>query len=108
LFIGSFQHTPNADAVLFFTQEIYPLVATQLPGVKFYVIRDKAPPEVVALANENIIVTGFQADVRRYFDNVKLSVAPLRFRAGVKGKINQSMGFGRPWSRPPLLWKACS
>ena len=59
-------------------------------------IGDKAPPAVVALANENVIVTGFQPDVRPYFDSVKLSIAPLRWGAGVKGKINQSMGFGVP------------
>lgn len=96
LFIGSFQHTPNIDAVIFFTEEIFPLVSQRLPEAKFYVIGDKAPPAVIALANENIIVTGLQRDVRPYFDSVKLSVAPLRFGAGVKGKVNQSMGFGVP------------
>jgi GT2 family glycosyltransferase/glycosyltransferase involved in cell wall biosynthesis len=96
LFIGSFQHTPNIDAVLFFTREIYPLVRQCLKEAKFYVIGDKAPPEVIALANENIVITGLQPDVRPYFESVKLSIAPLRFGAGVKGKINQSMGFGVP------------
>jgi GT2 family glycosyltransferase len=96
LFIGSFQHTPNVDAVLFFVQEIYPLVSGHLPDAKFYIVGDKAPPEVVALANEKIVVTGLQKDARPFFDSVRLSVAPLRFGAGVKGKINQSMGFGVP------------
>jgi GT2 family glycosyltransferase len=96
LFIGSFQHTPNIDAVIFFTNEVYPLVKARLPGVRFYVIGDKAPPAVIALASENIIITGLQPDVRPYFDSVRLSIAPLRFGAGIKGKINQSMGFGVP------------
>ncbi len=96
LFIGSFQHTPNVDAVLFFLREIYPLVSRRLGDAKFYIIGDKAPPEIVALANEKIVVTGLQRDARPFFDSVKLSVAPLRFGAGVKGKINQSMGFGVP------------
>ena len=96
LFIGSFQHPPNIDAVLFFTKEIYPLIQPRLPNANFYVIGDKAPPAVVALASENIIITGFQPDVRPYFDGVKLSIAPLRWGAGVKGKVNQSMGFGVP------------
>src|SRR4029450_4655593 len=43
-----------------------------------------------------IIVAGLQRDVRQFLDSVKLSVAPLRFGAGVKGKINQSMAFGVP------------
>jgi GT2 family glycosyltransferase/glycosyltransferase involved in cell wall biosynthesis len=96
LFIGNFLHRPNIDAVLFFIQEIYPLVKQRLSDAKFYVIGDKAPPEVVSLACENIIIIGWQSDVRPYFENVKLSVAPLRWGAGVKGKINQSMGFGVP------------
>jgi glycosyltransferase involved in cell wall biosynthesis len=96
LFIGSFQHKPNVDAVLFFTQKIYPLVSHKLPDAKFYIIGDNAPPEIAALAEEKIVVTGLQRDVRPFFDSVKLSLAPLRFGAGVKGKINQSMAFGVP------------
>ena len=96
LFIGGFQHTPNIDAVIFFLQKIYPLVKGSLADAKFYIIGDKAPPEVVALANDNVIVTGLQRDVRRFFESVKLSVAPLRYGAGIKGKINQSMAFGVP------------
>ena len=96
LFIGSFQHPPNIDAVLFFLKEIYPLVSEHLRDAKFYIIGDKAPPEIVALAAERIVVAGLQRDVRPFFESVKLSVAPLRFGAGVKGKINQSMAFGVP------------
>ena len=96
LFIGGFQHTPNVDAVLFFVQKIYPLVSEHLPDAKFYIIGDKAPPEIVALATERIVIAGWQRDIRPFFDSAKLSVAPLRFGAGIKGKINQSMGFGVP------------
>jgi GT2 family glycosyltransferase/glycosyltransferase involved in cell wall biosynthesis len=96
LFIGGFQHRPNIDAVLFFLQEIYPLVSKRLRDAKFYIIGDKPPPEVVALATEGVMVAGLQRDARPFFDSVKLSVAPLRFGAGVKGKINQSMALGVP------------
>jgi GT2 family glycosyltransferase/glycosyltransferase involved in cell wall biosynthesis len=96
LFIGGFQHPPNIDAVLFFLKEIYPLVSERLGDAKFYIRGDKAPPEIVALATEKIIVAGLQRDVRPFFESVRLSVAPLRFGAGVKGKINQSMAFGVP------------
>ena len=96
LFIGSFQHSPNVDAVLFFIEKIYPFVMERLSDAKFYVIGDKAPLELIAMAGENIIVTGLQSDVRPFFDSVRLSIAPLRYGAGVKGKINQSMAFGVP------------
>ncbi len=96
LFIGGFQHRPNTDAVLFFVKEIYPLVSERLRDAKFYIIGDKVPPDIAALASERIIVAGLHRDVRPFFDSVKLSIAPLRFGAGVKGKINQSMAFGVP------------
>ena len=96
LFIGGFQHRPNIDAVLFFLQRIYPLVSDRLPKAKFYIIGEKPPPEIVALATERIILAGLQRDVHPFFDSVRLSVAPLRFGAGVKGKINQSMALGVP------------
>ena len=96
LFIGGFQHRPNTDAILFFVQKIYPLVSEHLGDAKFYIIGRNPPPEIVALATEKIIVAGLQRDVRPFFDSVKLSVAPLRFGAGVKGKVNQSMACGVP------------
>ena len=96
MFIGSFQHTPNVDAVLFFVQKIYPFVRRHLSDAKFYIIGDKAPADIASLADDNIVITGLQRDARPFFDSIKLSVAPLRFGAGVKGKINQSMGLGVP------------
>ncbi|MGH7983771.1 MAG: glycosyltransferase [Candidatus Udaeobacter sp.] len=96
LFIGGFQHRPNTDAVLFFLQKIYPMVRERLREAKFYIIGDKTPPEIGALAGERIVITGLQRDVRPFFESVRLSVAPLRFGAGVKGKINQSMAWGVP------------
>jgi GT2 family glycosyltransferase/glycosyltransferase involved in cell wall biosynthesis len=96
LFIGSFQHTPNVDAMIFFLREIYPLVQRHLADAKFYIIGEKVPPEIIALATENIVITGVQSDVRPFFEGIKLSIAPLRFGAGVKGKINQSMAWGVP------------
>jgi glycosyltransferase involved in cell wall biosynthesis len=71
-------------------------VSERLRDAKFYIIGDKPPPEIVALAKERVIVAGLQRDARPFFDSVRLSVAPLRFGAGIKGKINQSMAFGVP------------
>jgi O-antigen biosynthesis protein len=96
LFIGSFQHPPNVDAVRFFAHEIFPGIRQCIPGIKFYIIGDHSPPEILRLANERIVVTGYQPDVSIFFNTIRLSVAPLRYGAGVKGKVNQSMGYGVP------------
>ena len=59
-------------------------------------IGPEPPPEVRRLSSPNIEILGYVADVRPYFDCARLSVAPLRFGAGVKGKVNQSMALGVP------------
>jgi O-antigen biosynthesis protein len=96
IFIGGFQHPPNADAVLYFVREILPRIRSRLPDVLFQVIGPDAPPEVVQLASPNIEVLGYVPDVKPMFHRARVSVAPLRFGAGVKGKVNQSMALGLP------------
>ena len=96
IFIGGFQHPPNTDAVLYFAREIFPRVLNRLPDAVFQVIGPDAPPEVQDLASPSIQVLGYVPDVRPLFDQARVSVAPLRFGAGVKGKVNQSMALGVP------------
>jgi GT2 family glycosyltransferase len=96
VFIGGFQHPPNADAVLYFAREILPHVRNRLPDAVFQVIGPDAPPEILELASSSIQILGHVPDVRPLFDQARVSVAPLRFGAGVKGKVNQSMALGVP------------
>ena len=96
LFIGGFDHQPNVDAVLFFAHEIFPLVRQRIPSVVFHVIGPYPTPAISALASGSIHILGFVPDVKPHFDRARLSVAPLRFGAGVKGKVNQSMSLGVP------------
>jgi glycosyltransferase involved in cell wall biosynthesis len=96
LFIGGFFHTPNVDAVLFFARNIFPLVEKALPDVCFHIIGSNPPDEISRLANLRILVHGFVPDVGPFFNTCKVSVAPLRFGAGIKGKINQSQAYGVP------------
>jgi len=77
-------------------EKIYPLVRDRLHDAKFYIIGDKAPPEVVATCDRGCHCYWVAAGCAAFFESVKLSVAPLRWGAGVRGKINQSMGFGVP------------
>jgi O-antigen biosynthesis protein len=96
VFIGGFQHPPNTDAVLWYAREIQPHVRAALPGVKTYIVGSKVPANVRALAAEDFIVTGFVPDVTPYFTGCRVSIAPLRYGAGVKGKINLAMSYGLP------------
>jgi len=94
LFIGAFAYPPNRDAVLWFCCEIFPLVLAERPGLQLMVIGADPPPEVRDLAATNVRILGYVADVAPFFDGCRLSVVPLRYGAGVKGKINQSPAFG--------------
>jgi len=95
-FIGAFAHPPNTDAVLWFCREIFPLVLEQEPEMRCSVIGADPPASVMALASDHVRILGYVADVAPFFDSCRLSVAPLRYGAGVKGKVNQSLAYGLP------------
>jgi GT2 family glycosyltransferase/glycosyltransferase involved in cell wall biosynthesis len=96
VFVGSYQHAPNVDAVIYFVNEIMPILRQRLPGARFYVVGSNAPAQIEALACEDIIVTGFVEDLASLLDRMRVAVAPLRFGAGIKGKIGTSMTAGLP------------
>lgn len=95
-FVGGFQHTPNVDAVQWFVQSIWPLIVPELPGVRFHIVGSRMPDSIRALASDTIVVAGFVPTMTPYLNDFRLSVAPLRYGAGVKGKVNQSMAHGQP------------
>ena len=96
LFIGSFQHSPNLDAVHYFVSEIQPLLREEIVGIKTYIIGGDPPASIKDLSARDVIVTGYVPDLAQYFDNCRLSVAPVRFGSGVKGKVLTSLGYGLP------------
>lgn len=96
MFIGGFEHQPNVDGVLWFAQKIFPIIQKHLPGIRLYIVGTSPPASVFSLASADIAVTGYVADVTLYFDMARVFVCPLRYGAGVKGKIGQSMAFRLP------------
>lgn len=96
VFIGGFLHRPNGDAVHYLIREIYPLIQKSIPGVKLYIVGGNVPPEIAAYGSEDIAVMGFVPDVNPIFHNSRVFVAPLRYGAGIKGKIGQALSYGLP------------
>ncbi|WP_310992336.1 glycosyltransferase [Aequorivita marina] len=96
LFIGSFIHAPNLEAVRFLHDKILPILLKELPALKIDIIGSYAPQEILDLNSENFRVLGFVEDISEFFNKAKLFVAPLAFGAGIKGKIGQSLEFGLP------------
>jgi glycosyltransferase involved in cell wall biosynthesis/SAM-dependent methyltransferase len=96
LFIGHYFHNPNEDAVWYFVTEIFPLIRQQLPGVVFHLVGSHITEKVRSLASRDVIAVGYVPDVSPYLDSCRVFVAPLRYGAGMKGKIGHSMSFGLP------------
>jgi GT2 family glycosyltransferase len=97
-FIGGYNHIPNVDAVTWLIREIMPEVWLHLPDVTVTLMGSNPPAAVQALAGERVVVTGYVSDARaaETFRSTRVFVAPLRFGAGLKGKIGQALAFATP------------
>lgn len=102
LFLGNFSHAPNADAAIWLAEEIMPLVWRQRPDVHCVIAGTDMPEQVRQLATSGVEVIGPVPDCGVLFDKVRLSIAPLRFGAGVKGKILDSLAAGVPCVMTPI------
>ncbi|TRU23757.1 MAG: glycosyltransferase [Microcystis aeruginosa Ma_SC_T_19800800_S464] len=96
VFIGSYNHPPNIDAVKWLCLEIMPLVWVSRPDITVNLLGSNLKDEVKELASDQVIVTGYVPEVEPYFQKSRIFVAPLRFGAGMKGKIGQSLSLGLP------------
>jgi O-antigen biosynthesis protein len=102
LFVGGFRHPPNADAITWYAKEILPHIQRLLPGVVTRVVGSNVPDAIRALENEQLQVLGFVENIEPLLRASKVSIAPLRYGAGVKGKINEAMNYGIPVVATPL------
>ncbi len=97
VFVGGFRHPPNVDAVRWFVEAVFPLVRARLPDVRFHCIGGDVVEAVAALASRpGVVVHGHVPDIAPYMDGCRIALAPLRYGAGVKGKVNLSMAHGQP------------
>jgi O-antigen biosynthesis protein len=96
LFVGGFEHVPNIDAALRLVNEVMPLVWSELRGVRVTIVGPSAPPEVQALASPLVDVAGWVEDIEPLLQRARVLVAPLRYGAGLKGKVTQCLAVGLP------------
>ena len=96
MFVGGYQHPPNVDAVDFFLDAVLPLVRPRLPDLEVHIVGSNMPDRWQAHADRNTLLHGFVADLNPLYEAVRLVIAPLRYGAGVKGKVNQGMAHGVP------------
>ena len=97
VFVGGFRHPPNVDAMCWFVAQVLPAIRAALPDVRLHCIGDDVPPEVAALAAQpGVVVHGHVPDIAPWMEGCRIALAPLRYGAGVKGKVNLSMAHGQP------------
>lgn len=104
LFVGGFLHSPNVDAVKWLAADIWPKVRQLLPDAELQIVGSNPLPEMLQLhdANAGINLRGFVADIDEVLSRVRLTVAPLRFGAGIKGKVAMSLAAGVPCVVTPV------
>ena len=77
-------------------REIYPLIRQRLPSVTFYIVGSNASPEIEAYDSATVRVMGYVPDINPLLQSARVFVAPLRFGAGVNGKIGEALSYGLP------------
>ena len=93
MFVGGFYHHPNVDGILWYTEEIAPVLKNRRPEIKTYILGSNMPKQIQNLNSENIKVIGYVTDeeLDNYYKNCRLSIVPLRYGAGIKGKVIEAM-----------------
>lgn len=96
LFVGGFAHKPNEDGIAWFIGEIFPIVLSKLPNLRLKIIGSNVPSWLTNLMHPNIEVVGWVEKVEPYYSSARVSIAPLRYGAGVKGKVGESLSLVTP------------
>lgn len=98
LFVGGFNHKPNYDGVKWFLNSIWPFIKEREPDLLFYVVGSNPPENIRALNSDRIIVTGHVSDekLEEYYRRARIVIVPLRFGAGVKGKVVEAIRYRIP------------
>ncbi len=97
LFIGGYNHLPNIDAVKFLHESIMPLVWKRNENIKVFILGPDFPGDLKQkYHSDKFQILGYQKSVDHWFENARVFVAPLRYGAGVKGKIGQALEFKLP------------
>ncbi|MFD2703144.1 glycosyltransferase [Paenibacillus shunpengii] len=98
LFVGGFNHKPNYDGVIWFLNEVFPQVKRSIPEIRLHVVGSNPPDDIKERQNDSILVTGYVSDeeLERYYESCSVVVVPLRFGAGVKGKVVEALQYQVP------------
>jgi sugar transferase (PEP-CTERM/EpsH1 system associated) len=105
VFTGVMDYLPNVDAVVWFSENVLPLVQETVPGATFTICGSRPTPQVQALATHpGVTVTGRVQDVRPYLDAAEVAVVPIRMARGIQNKLLEAMAMGLPCVSASAAW----
>lgn len=96
VFVGNFQHNPNVDAAIWFVEQVLPVVRAAQPDAVLRIVGPHVPAEVKALAGPGVQILGWVPDLGPIYAAARVVVAPMRFGAGVKGKVAEALEHAVP------------
>lgn len=96
VFTGMMGYFPNYDGMLYFLDEIFPLILKRIPDAKIYIVGNSPPKNLQDRSSSNVIVTGFVDDVRPYVWRSSLYVVPLRMGGGTRLKVLEALAMKKP------------
>jgi GT2 family glycosyltransferase len=102
IFVGGYAHIPNVDAAKVLVENVMPLVWRSVPDARVMLVGSDPPPDVCRLAADRVEVVGYVPHLEPYYQQARMSVSPLRYGAGVKGKIIASLEQGVPVITTPI------
>lgn len=104
LFVAGFGHPPNVDAAKWLVGEIFPKVRARVPDARLLLVGSNPTHDVRALADDTVKVTGYVTDeaLEGFYRSAGVAVVPLRFGAGVKGKVIEALHYGLPLVTTPV------
>jgi len=96
VFVGAFRHDPNVDAMLYFCEQIFPLILREHPQTHLYIVGSSPPQSVQELGTHSqVTVTGYVEDIRDYYQRAQIVVVPVRTGVGIRGKILEAWAAGK-------------
>lgn len=98
LFVAGFAHPPNVDAAIYLVRELLPIIEREVGPVELTLAGSNPSQAVLDLASPTIRVTGYQTadQLRAQYETHRCAIVPLRFGAGVKGKVVEALSYGLP------------
>jgi glycosyltransferase involved in cell wall biosynthesis len=98
LFVGNLDYcdAPNADSVLWFVREVWPLIRAELPEANFNVVGSNHCDAIRNLSVPGVTLHGRVDELRELYDRSRVFVAPTRYAAGIPYKIHDAAASGIP------------